>query len=111
MAYAPAVSRKRDRMKRNKKRITAAVLAALMILIVLLFAGAVVLEATHDCNGVDCRICDMIHTLGSMLRSWAAIAVILLFAVSVHPRGVRPNMITRCFFRATPVTDKVVMLN
>lgn len=98
-------------MKRNKKRMTAAILAALMILIVLLFAGAVVLEATHECDGADCRVCDMIHSLGSMLRGWALIAVILLFAVSVHLQSVRPSTTARYLFRATPVTDKVVMLN
>lgn len=98
-------------MTRNHKRITAATLAALMILIVLLLAGAVVLEATHECDGADCRVCDIIHTLGNMIRGWAAIAVILLFAVSSHLSGVRLRTLTRCFFRATPVTDKVVMLN
>lgn len=98
-------------MKRSLKRITAAILAALMILIVLLSAGAVILEATHDCDGADCRVCDIIHTLGNMIRGWSAIAVILLFAVSSHLSGIRRRTITRCFFRATPVTDKVVMLN
>ena len=83
----------------------------LMILIVLLFAVAVVLEATHDCDGADCRVCDMIHTLGNMLRGWAVIAVILLFAVSAHLQSTRPNTTARCLFRITPVTDKVVMLN
>ena len=98
-------------MTRKHKRLTAAILAALMILIVLLLAGAIVLEATHECDGADCRVCDIIHTLGNMIRGWALIAVILLFAVSSHLSGVRPRTIARCFFRATPVTDKVVMLN
>lgn len=98
-------------MTRKKEHIPAAILAALMILIVLLSAGAVVLEATHDCDGAECRVCDIIHTLGNMIRGWALIAVILLFAVSSHLSDVRPRTLTRCLFRATPVTDKVVMLN
>lgn len=90
---------------------TAAILSALMILTVLLLAGAVVLEATHECDGADCRVCDMIHTLGSMLRGWAAVAVILLFTVSAHLQRTRPSTTARCLCLATPVTDKVVMLN
>ena len=82
-----------------------------MILVVLLLAGAVVLEATHECDGADCRVCDMIHTLGNMLRGWAVVAVILLFTVSAHLSGVRPSTTARCLCLATPVTDKVVMLN
>lgn len=98
-------------MTRKKEHITAAILAALMILIVLLSAGAVVLEATHDCDGAECRVCDIIHTLGNMIRGWALIAVILLFTISISFQLAHRDTTARCLFRATPVTDKVVMLN
>lgn len=98
-------------MKRNMKRLTAAILAALMILIVLLFAGTVILEATHDCDGAACRVCDIIHTLSSILCGLGATLFILLSGSVIRYKNEFRQQTASPVPSATPVTDKVLMLN
>ena len=96
----------------KKKRVLAAALAGMMILLVALSVCMIMIEATHDCEGAECHICDALATLSGMLRGSVAGAAILYLSAAVIFRlrqRVKPSDMAVAY--ATPVTDKVCLLN
>lgn len=87
-------------------------MAACVILIVLVSACAVVMEASHDCEGADCDICRIIGSVIGAIR-------LLTFAAVVCCAGICADAARRmlrffessCGRLATPVTEKVRLLN
>ncbi len=48
---------------RRLKNYAAAALAFIVICVILLSVAAVVLEATHDCEGAECPVCEFSHPI------------------------------------------------
>ncbi len=80
----------------------------MMVSVILLSAAAVVLESTHDCRGVDCPVCGLIHSLITVTCG-LIIAVMTATGVSVSVKRCATTAVRR--FCITPVTEKVRMLN
>lgn len=86
--------------------------AALLILALFLSALFLISHADHDCTGIDCAICTVLHTCGKLLFSVApavafAAAVLLCEAVS---RRFENGFV--CAFAAhTPIQLKVKLSN
>lgn len=99
-------------MKTNHKRIIAATLAGWILILVLLSAAAVVLEATHDCDGENCGVCRILYGIVSTVRCLTVMAVVSLFVIltdllrrlSLHSDFLSAK-------RTTPITEKVRLLN
>jgi hypothetical protein len=64
------------------KKITAAIIAMMVVFIVFLSAFCLGLDAGHDCSGEDCPICDFMRQCENTLRGFgegiAQPAVVLL---------------------------------
>ncbi len=94
-----------------KKRILAAVLASIMLLTVILSAAAIILEATHDCSGVDCHICDILKLILSVTRTILLSAILFLIWITVTRRHGSQIYETVLFCHSTPVSQKIRLLN
>lgn len=95
----------------KQKRRIAAGLTLLILLTVALLCCMTVIEATHDCGGIDCHTCAVIHTVSGILRGFAAVTVILMFAAAAPGRQTAPRFASVPAAYGTPVTDKVRFLN
>ena len=99
-------------MTHNRRRYTAALLTALILCFVLISLCAVVLEATHDCSGEDCDICRVLSSLTAVIRTLTcAAAVSSVIAAADMLRRSRLFSASSAKQRATPVSDKVRLLN
>ena len=68
---------------RRLKNYAAAALAFIVICVILLSVAAVVLEATHDCEGAECPVCEFIHTLTESVRSIIVVLAVIA-GISVY---------------------------
>lgn len=99
-------------MNINRKRITAALLTALILFIILLTACAVVMEAAHDCSGENCDICRMLDAIIGVVRSLTFTAVLLSAVIIADTLRLLSRFTDQTYQRcATPVTEKVRLLN
>lgn len=94
---------------RRLKNYAAAALATIVICVILLSVAAVVLEATHDCEGAECPVCEFIHTLTESVRSIIVVLAVIA-GVSVYIK--RYTVITSTHrLCITPVSEKVRLRN
>jgi hypothetical protein len=99
-------------MKTKTKRITAMILTAFMLCIILLSLCAVVMEATHDCTGEDCDICRILGVIIHTIRAIAYSAVILSAGILTDVLRHNARFTGIPFMRRiTPVTEKDRLLN
>lgn len=94
-----------------KKRILAAVLASILIFTAILSAAAIVLEATHDCSGDDCDICELLTIILDISRAMSLSAILFLIwtvAALIHGSQIYETALIRY---STPVSQKVRLLN
>lgn len=94
------------------KHLIAAALALILVLAVALSAAAVVMEATHDCTGIDCHICEILKTIIDIVRTVSLTAVLILLYMIIGS----PQRLTRLFSAdlicfSTPVSEKIRLLN
>lgn len=96
----------------KETRITAAVLAALAVLVMLSSAFFIVAHADHDCTGEDCPVCEQICACAKSFRRFAFAALIasavitLVCACDIHLGG------KACAFApSTPILLKVKLSN
>lgn len=84
-------------------------LAFIVISVILLTVTAVVLEATHDCEGAECPVCEFIHTLTESVRSIIVVLAVIA-GISVY---IKRYAVAACLHRLciTPVTEKVRLRN
>lgn len=99
-------------MSIKRKRITAAVLTALILFVILLTACAVVIEAAHDCSGENCDICRLLGAVVSVIRTLVYTAVFLSALFSADYLRLLPCLTVIPYKRrSTPVTEKVRLIN
>lgn len=94
---------------RRLKNYAAAALAFIVICVILLSVAAVVLEATHDCEGAECPVCEFIHTLTDVTRGF----IVVLAAIACVVVYIKRYAVAACLHRLciTPVTEKVRLRN
>lgn len=98
-------------MKKHTRMI-ALVFAVLFIVFTAISLTVVLMEATHDCTGEDCPICAQIAALRSVVRSFAALLVILLsYALASAVKGKLYASFKDSFASLTPIELKVRLLN
>lgn len=79
---------------------------------ILLSACAVILEATHDCTGKDCDVCQILDAIVNVIRStMIALAVFSVLTASSVIRRLPRLFALPLKIRSTPVTEKVRLLN
>ena len=95
----------------NRKRLTAWLLAALVLFVTLVSGFEIAYEAHHVCAGTDCRICAHITAVRDLLRS-VSLAVVLLSAAGAirFARSAVPKP-TRGVKASSPVCLRVRLLN
>ena len=92
----------------NKKRISAFILAGLLLSVILLSSAFIAIHSDHECEDEDCPICDCIRQCESNLRTAGSDILIqaagsvffVLFFISI-------SLIFVSFPLKTPVTRKV----
>lgn len=94
------------------RRITAVILAVLMIAVVVFSSFTIAFESEHNCEGEDCRICECIESciailnnLGVRLSSAVSAASVMLFLCA------EAALVVSVFKKETPVTTKVRLNN
>ena len=95
----------------NRKRMTAIILTALIVFVVLLSACAVVMEATHSCSGEDCGVCRILGMINGVIRSLTVTIVVLFVVTADGLRRFFHQLLPPKEHRGTPVTEKVRLLN
>ena len=70
---------------RDRRRLTALVLCAVLLLALAVSSAFIVLEAEHACSGEACEICESIAKTVALLRGVARCAFLLLFAACLAP--------------------------
>ena len=93
----------------RRKRMTALLLCAGMVLVLLLSSAFIACEADHDCSGEACAICKWIAQTEALLQSFALLGVILLAALILPAVFRAPHVReeARGFAVPTPVGWKV----
>lgn len=71
-------------MARKKRRLTALLLCACLLLVFSLSGALVSSHAEHECNGSHCEVCAQISHIGDLLRQLKAV---LLFIAAVLSCG------------------------
>ncbi|MBO4915374.1 MAG: hypothetical protein J5449_09235 [Oscillospiraceae bacterium] len=96
----------------KKRRIAAAVLAALVVLVALSASVFMIEHADHDCAGEDCAICERLYACAQNLRSLAA-AAIVVFAAVIFASVLRVcvDRGASSYAQRTPVSLKVKLSN
>ncbi len=96
----------------TKKRILAAVLAALVLAVMLSSSLFIIEHADHDCTGEDCPICQQIYLCTQTIKtlSLAFIAVTVFSALATLIHIIDRQIETACVPR-TPVSLKVKLTN
>lgn len=94
------------------RRITAVILAVLMIAVVVFSSFTIAFESEHNCEGEGCRICECIeiciailNNLGIRLSSAVSAASVTLFLCA------GAALVISVFKKETPVTTKVRLNN
>ena len=88
----------------RRRRLTAGVAAALMLLSILLLVAIFAKLGHHDCTGPNCSICAQLHTAEERLSGGGKVlpapeaalvflSVLLHVSVPIHPLG-HPTLIT-----------------
>ena len=94
------------------KRITAGLMGLTLLLVVLLSALFLVVEADHDCAGEDCPICAVMQTCTNVLRRFgAAVITLLAAAASIILFLFATVSGANVFAQATPVSRKIRLNN
>ena len=70
---------------RDRKRLTALLLCAVMLLALAVSSAFIVLEAGHACCGETCEICESIAKTAALLRGMARCAILLPLAACLPP--------------------------
>ncbi|MCR4591514.1 MAG: hypothetical protein K5668_11945 [Lachnospiraceae bacterium] len=94
------------------KKLTACIMAAMMLFAVMFSVFFITVHADHDCTGEDCPVCAVIHQCENIIHGLgdggAAVSAVLIpiaalsLFVSIHA----------CFFAGdTPVSRKVRLNN
>ncbi len=95
-----------------KRKITALILAAVILLAVAASLFIIIHEADHDCSGEDCPVCALIEACTDTIRSVSlliAVAIIVSSAVLFAFSGI---YLQKYFcIPQTPVSLKIKLLN
>ncbi|MBR1534391.1 MAG: hypothetical protein IJ639_08500 [Ruminococcus sp.] len=95
-----------------KKQLFAAVLALILLLTIALSITAVVMEASHDCSGVDCQICEILKAIINIVRTASLTAVlILMYLITAAMRRLTKTSDVVLIRFSTPVSEKTRLLN
>ena len=96
----------------NRRRVTAWLLALLVLFVTLVSGFEIAREAHHACTGADCRICAYVTVLRAVLRV-DSLAVAVGIAAAAGRRLCRScaPAAERSFFARSPVWLKVRLLN
>ncbi len=102
----------RDPKSSVTRRITAGIMAFMMLVIVLFSAFCIAAETDHDCAGEDCAVCACLRQCENTLRGIGEGAPVQAFAVI----PVLSVLLAGAFFvtailRETPVSAKVRLNN
>ncbi len=100
--YAPGA--KTDRAK----KITAGILAVMLLFLMLFSAFYLAAEADHDCTGEDCPICACIRQCGNTLRLMSDGAAAPVIPALLAGFFLLPVLFPAIWFsRQTPISQKV----
>jgi hypothetical protein len=92
------------------KKITAAIIAMMVVFIVFLSAFCLGLDAGHDCSGEDCPICDFMRQCENTLRQIGGGCVVILAMALVSLVFCLQRPLFSVFLsKGTPVSLKVRM--
>lgn len=96
----------------NRRRVTAWLLALLVLFVTLVSGFEIAREAHHACTGADCRICAHVTVLRAVLRVVSlAVAFASAAAAGRRLRQSGAPAAVRSFFARSPVYLKVRLLN
>ena len=93
-------------------RISALVFAVLFLVFTAISLTVILMEANHDCVGEDCPICAQLAALQAIVRSIAALLVILVaILLVIAVKGQRFVSCIKLSAPSNPVALKVRLLN
>jgi len=96
----------------KKTKITACIIGALVLFIVLFSSFYIAVEADHDCSGDNCSICACIEQCETALRNLAGYGAAVLITVSAVLFLIRTIVSLRVFLlKKTPVSMRVRLNN
>ena len=96
----------------KQRRLLAAVLAALVVLVALSASVFMIEHADHDCVGEDCPICERLFACAQNLKNLAAAAVVVFAAVAFAAvLLVSIEGYLSAYLQRTPVSLKVKLSN
>ena len=94
-----------------KKRMTACLLAGLILFVTLVSGFEIAREAHHVCVGAECRICAQITVVRELLKTVSAAVVLLFFARTVFRVRRFTAKPSRGVSAGSPVYLRVKLLN
>lgn len=95
----------------NRRRLTAWLLAGLVLFVTLVSGFEIACEAHHVCVGADCRICAHIMTVRVLLRSISLAVVLASAAAAIRLASAAAPEPTRRVSACSPVGLRVKLLN
>ena len=96
----------------TKKRVMAAVLAALILVVMLSSSLFIIEHADHDCTGEDCPICEQIYLCTQTLKTLsAAVMATCVFFLLAALLQIRIRQVEAACVSHTPVSLKVKLSN